>query len=357
MILISLPLALLRANSNTYTQEPIIHFSKGSDAPGYSTIAGHGDDFVGLIGTIELDYSDNPVTLKSPAVLYTNDVGSLRCEGLRNGGGTNNFQFYLTAVTYLNNSSSASYRNQMTQKFVLLTNGDTINNVSNLKVEFYLVSWELSSAFVPGQNYTLYQGTIGTFNVADSSENNIWNDTDYILLDGQTMDPNTNEPTTTNPIVGSGPSTTLPNTVPYVNDDHPLQVLQYLLSIINEQAINLPDAYGTNKTNVAKARIDLINATTGTNYKVDIKFESSSVYLGKFHLHLDGDLNQYGIPYYLFFRQDVVVPGANIRWAQILNHPERTIKVTGIIQDDAEKAPAGTYRDTITVTITPVDTI
>ena len=106
---------------------------------------------------------------------------------------------------------------------------------------------------------------------------------------------------------------------------------------------------------MAKAKIDLINATAGTNYKVDIKFESFSVDQGKFHLHLDGDLNLYGIPYYLYFKQDIVVPGEDIRWNHILNQPEKAIKVTGVIQDDAERAPAGSYRDTITVTITAVD--
>ncbi|MGB4407346.1 MAG: hypothetical protein WBI82_10850 [Sphaerochaeta sp.] len=199
------------------------------------------------------------------------------------------------------------------------------------------------------------QGTIGTFNLAVSSEGNIWNDTDYILLEGQTLDPNTNEPTTPVPIIGGGATSTLPDPVPYVDDDHPLQVLQYLLSIIEEQMISLPDAYGANMTKVAKAKIDLINATTGTNYKVDIKFESNSVNQGKFHLHLDGDLNQYGIPYYLYFKQDLVVPGTNIRWSHILEHPEKVIKVTGVIRDDAERAPAGSYHDTITVTITAVD--
>ncbi|MBI9095814.1 MAG: spore coat protein U domain-containing protein [Sphaerochaeta sp.] len=191
--------------------------------------------------------------------------------------------------------------------------------------------------------------------MAVSSEGNIWDDTDYILLVGQTIDPNTNEPTTPVPIVGGGSTSTLPDTVPYVDDYHPPQVLQYLLSIIKEQMIDLPDAYGAKKTKVAKAKIEIINATTGTNYKVDIKFESNSVNQGKFHLHLDGDLNQYGIPYYLYFKQDLVVPGANNRWNHILEHPEKVIKVTGVIQDDAEQAPAGSYQDTITVTITAVD--
>lgn len=359
MVLISVPLALLGAYPYTYTQEPIIHFSKGSDTPGYSTISGHGNDFVGLLGTITLDYSNNPTTLKMPAVLYTNNVGSLRCKGPRMGGGTGNFGFYITAVTYINNSSSASYRSQMTQRVVLLTNGATVSNISNLKVEFYLISWESSSAFVPGQNYTLFHGTIGTFNVADSSENNIWYDTDYILLEGQTMNPNTNEPTTTNPIVGSGPSSTLPNTVPYVNDDYPQQVLQYQLSIINRTQIDLFNAYGTLKTKVADAQVTMVNGRSNDTYKVNINFNSSSIVLGEFNLHLDGNTNLYEIPYNLTFNGTPVVPGDNLLWDQISpSTPSvKPIYVTGIIQGKAESAPSGIYSDTITVTIIPIDTL
>lgn len=359
MILITMVLPTLGATAGftvTYSPETYLQFKKGSDTPGYASPATAANKFVGLLGTMNLTVNETPATLVHPAVLYTNGTTHFQFRGLRANPKPNmaSFGFHIQAVTYINGSTTPSYREQMTQRVVFLTNQTTVTDISSLKVEFYFVSWENSPAFIPGEEYTLYQGTIGTFNLAVSSDGNIWNDTDYILLEGQTLDPVTNEPTTPVPIVGGGASSTIPS-VPYVDDEHPLQVLQYLLSIIEERTINLPDAYGTNKTKVAKAKIDLINATAGTNYKVDIRFESLSANQGKFHLHLDGDLNLYGIPYYLYFKQNIVVPGEDIRWNHILNQPEKNIKVTGVVQDDAERAPAGTYRDTITVTITAVD--
>ena len=360
MVLISIPISTVGATSDytvTYTPESYIQFMKGSDTPGYVSPPNVANEFVGLLGTMVLTVNDPPATLIHPSILYTNGTTYFQFSGLRANPtpSASSFGFYIEIVTYINSSATPSYREPMTQEFVFLTDQTISSNISSLKVEFYFVSWEDSSVFIPGEHYELYQGTIGNFNLAVSSEENIWNDTDYILLEGQTIDPITNEPSNPMPIVGGGPTSTLPDTVPYVDESHPPQVLQYLLSIIDEQTIELSDAYWPDRTVVAKAKIDLINATPGTNYKVDIKFDSNSVNLGKFHLHLDGDLNQYGIPYSLYFKQDIVVPGENIRWNQILNYPEQTIKLTGVIQDDVERAPAGTYRDTITVTITAVD--
>ncbi len=277
------------------------------------------------------------------------------------GSGTKlkNFGFYIEIVTYLNAAVTPSYREPVTQNVVFLTNQDTVSNISSLKVEFYFVSWEDSSVFVPGELYELYQGVIGTFNLAVSSEGNIWNDTDYIPLVGQTIDPNTNEPTSPVPIVGGGSTSTLPNTVPYVNDEHPLQILQYLLSIINVNQIDLFRAYGSLKTKVADAQITLINGSPDDSYEVNISFNSSSVVSGRFNLSLDGNQDLYKIPYDLRFNETAVIPGDDIPWEDIhyINTSEIPIYITNIGQTTVDQAPAGTYSDTITVTIIPVDTI
>ncbi len=157
------------------------------------------------------------------------------------------------------------------------------------------------------------------------------------------------------PIIGTSPTSTLPSTLPYVDDDNPYHEFQYILSIIEQQSILLSDAYGTNRTKIAKARIDLVNATPLTNYKVDIKFSSPSVKQDKFYLHLDGDLSLYGISYNLFFKGDIVPPGSNIRWEEILDNAEELIEMTSVEKSIAELAPSGTYKDTITVSITAVD--
>lgn len=294
-----------------------------------------------------------------PSVLYMNGSTYFSFRGLRENifwvPFESIFGFHIEAVTYVNSANTANRFSSLYQNVVFLTNPLTISNVSSLKVEFYFVSEENSSVFVPGEQYDLYTGTIGTFNLAVTTNNNIWTHKDYISINGQEVGAVNEPPSNPVPIIGSGGGTTTIPSVPYVDDEHPHQVLQYLLSIIEEQSIYLPNAYGTNKTPVAKARIEILYAEPGTNYKVDISFDSNSVKQGKFHLHLDGNLNAYGIPYYLYFKQDLVVPGQDIRWGQILNHPEKQIRVTGVIQDDAEGAPAGTYKDTITVHITAVD--
>lgn len=358
IIIIIIPLGVLGAVAGltaTYVQEPYLQFCAGTSP--YSS-----EHFIGLLGTMTVTVANPPVTLKQASIINLDSSAEFKFSGRRWYNGyqnSNNIGVYLDSVVYINSDPNLTQRARIDHEVVKLTNPDTVSNISSLVVKFYFVAHEVNiNSFVPGDLYTLYSGTIGTFNFAVSPTEpggaNIDWMKDYISVNGQEVGGTNEPPSTPVPIIGGGSTSTIPS-VPYVDDEHPLQVLQYLLSIINERTIDLSDAYGSNRTNVAKARIDLVNATSGTNYKVDIKFESNSVYQGKFHLHLDGDLNQYGIPYDLFFKQETVVPGANIRWAQILNHPERVIKVTGVIQDDAERAPAGTYRDTITVTITAVD--
>ena len=372
MILISIPLGVLVAAQGitaTYEQEPYLMFKEGGDGDPYQPT-----ELVGLLGTMTVSFDSPPVTIKQPSLVNSTTSTSFWFRGLFDWNPTNantgwemeTTEFYWDTALFVNGSLWEKRRQSETGGFAKLTsNGATIPNVSSFVVKIYLRAHHTSDKYKPGAEFALTSGSIGTFNFAVATPGyNINSIQDYVSINGQVVPPLTIPldpgkpsvpPSNPIPIIGSGGSTTTLPSVPYVDDEHPLQVLQYLLSIIEERTINLPDAYGTNKTKVAKAKIDLINATTGTNYKVDIKFESFSVYQGKFHLHLDGDLNLYGIPYYLYFKQDIVVPGENIRWNQILNHPEKVIKVTGVIQDDAERAPAGTYKDTITVTITAVD--
>lgn len=372
MILISMGLATLGATTDisaTYVQEPYLMFKNGGDGDPYQNT-----QLVGLLGTMTASFNTTPITVKQPSLVDSTTSPSFQFEGMFDWSPTNIYttwemvstEFYWDTALYINGSLFEVRRQSETGGFAKLTsNAATIPNVSSLVVKIFLRAHHTADKYKPGATFALKSGTIGTFNFAVATPgHNINSIQDYVSINGQVITPLTiphspsnpsTPPTTPIPIVGSGGGTTTIPSVPYVDDEHPLQVLQHLLSIIEEQSIYLPNAYGTNMTKVAKARIDLINAVPGTNYKVDINFTSQSVIDDKFHLHLDGDLNLYGIPYYLHFKQDIVVPGQDIRWNQILDHPEKRIRVTGVIQDDAERAPSGTYSDTITVTITAVD--
>ncbi len=372
LFLISIPLVSLGAStemSAQYVQEPYLMFKRGGAGDPYQDT-----QLIGLLGTITITFNNPPITVKQPSLVNSTTSTNFWFEGMFDWNPTNVYttweivstEFYWDTALYINGNLYEVRRQSETEGFAKLTSNDaTIPNVSSLVVKIYLRAHHSSDKFKPGADFSLKSGTIGTFNFAVATPDyNINTIQDYVSVNGQVIPPLTLPlnpsnpslpPSNPIPLIGSGGGTSTIPSVPYVDECHPPQVLQYLLSIIEEQMISLPDAYGSKKTEVAKAKIDLINATSGTNYKVDIKFESSSVDQGKFHLHLDGDLNQYGIPYYLYFKEDLIVPGANIRWSHILEHPEKVIKVTGVIQDDAERAPARTYHDTITVTITAVD--
>lgn len=126
----------------TYTQETNILFKKGSDSPGYQTPPQEANKFVGLLGTMQINVQDPPTILRDPAILYTNGTTHFSFKGLRANPNPkeSNFGFYIEIVTYLNGSSTPSYRAPATQRIVYLTNQNTINNLSSMKVEFYFVS-------------------------------------------------------------------------------------------------------------------------------------------------------------------------------------------------------------------------
>lgn len=368
IILISTTLSTVGATADItaqYEQEPFLQFEQGSGPYPSSKL-------IALLGTMTVTCNNPPASLKQPALIisHTNrfkfsELDKDTREEKRIYG------FSLEAVSYNVNTSTYTI-SPMTMPVVKLFGQSTINNISSLEVRIYFVADENSSAFVPGAIYKLTSGTIGTFNLAVAPESTNIDDVQvYISVNGQEIPPVGSPPlpggpsypptSPAIPIVGTGGgTTTLPSSVPYVDDDHP--PLLFLLSIINERTINLFEAYGTEKTRVAKANIEILNAETGSEYKVNIKFDSSSVSQGSFNLHLDGNHNLYGIPYTLFFKQQEVVPGDFILWKHLKpgstdNSNTKAIEVTGVAQIIAEAAPAGTYSDTITVTIIPVDTL
>lgn len=345
-------------------------FKKGGDGDPYQST-----QLVGLLGTMTASFSNPPITVKEPSFVNSTTSQDFWFEGLFDWNPTNantdwelvTTQFYWDTALYINGNLHTVRRQSETSGFAKLTsNSATIPNVTSLVVKIYLRAHHSADKYKPGAEFSLKIGSIGTFNFAVATEGyNINTIQDYVSINGQVVPPLILPLSPSNPslppatpisIIGTGGSSTTIPAVPYVDEEHPLQVLQYLLSIIEEQEINLPDAYDSGKTEVAKAKIDLIYATPDEKYKVNINFNSFNAHLEDFHLHLDGNPNLYGIPYALEFDGDVVFPGQNILWEDIPASvsSEKTIYITGINQVVAESAPSGTYHDTITVTITAV---
>ncbi|WP_298504300.1 hypothetical protein [uncultured Sphaerochaeta sp.] len=221
-------------------------------------------------------------------------------------------------------------------------------NVSLFTAELYLVSDQDWWRYQPGGQYTLTNGTFGGFQVAVAN-----NGGGYWPGNGTLVPVNNNDPTATTPFLSSGTSTP-PQPVPF---GEPTNTVSYLLSILDNESFSITQAYGTQIARVARAQLTIANAASNTSYGVQVVFNNryNNPY---FSLHLDGLSNLYSIPYTLHFNGQDVVGGSPIGWLGLLEGTHtKDIQVTKVDSIKADMAPAGIYSDTITINITPIDTI
>ncbi len=346
------------------------------------------------LGTFSLTSSTGEIY--SPSLVGINEAsGAISVTGLMKDYANESFDsidetrsqdFYILSAAYPNGFPGTPVLKVLYNNVIPLISWgpDTVtaSTASPFVVELYLVNhnktstnaiggYRPASYFSLGTPYALPLNFNPHFSIAtaNNSTTNVGTYTGSGIINSQgsyAANGNNDGPDNT-PIIGPGAYTNPEDpTAPgffYGDDPNPPPPKPlYLLQIINEREINLYDAYGVNTTRVAKAKIEIINAETGTDYKIQIKFDSSSVSQGSFQLHLDGNHNLYGIPYSLYFKQQEVIPGNLMTWKHLKsdpssNHNTKPIKVTGVAQIIAEAAPSGTYSDTITVTIIPVDTV
>ena len=256
--------------------------------------------------------------------------------------------------------------------FLVNTNSTNPNNASEYRQASF---FKLDSPFFLPVDFSPYC-TVG---VADSASTNVgtYASTGTVIEStGSFVGPNPNQAGPTDTIVlaptaYSDPNN--PNAPPssgiYYGDnpDPEPDPPDYQFTIINETTINLSQAYESS-AKVADAQMTIIDGIQGETYEAYISFASNSVDSEGFNLRLTDNQNLYKIPYNLIFNNESVVPvvlGVTPTSNQIIpwegihyqNATVLPIYVTGIDQSTAEQAPAGTYSDTITVTIIPVDTL
>jgi hypothetical protein len=225
-------------------------------------------------------------------------------------------------------------------------------NTSEFVAELYILADLSSSYYKPGSLCYSNGGTLGTFNVAiNINGGGNTSNLEYVSVNGQSI-PESGPPTSTTPI-----STNTAVSLPYVDPDNPYSIVEYLFSIIEETSFNLEDAFGSYSTTIAKAQIQLSNATAGTTYEVQITFDDS-VGSQDFCLNLNGDKSLYGIDYTLKFFSQYVGGGVSITGDGLSEGVnQENILITGINETEANLAIEGEYKDTLTVSITPVDTV
>ncbi|MFA6841007.1 MAG: hypothetical protein ACOX6K_01020 [Sphaerochaetaceae bacterium] len=256
-------------------------------------------------------------------------------------------EFYLYSVVTVNGETQVNplYEGDETQPLV---RGNATVNVSQLVVKLYLVSIQEAYRYKPGGTYALTSGSLGSFFLATAESVNNSGGGPYTPIEV-----NGTAAGTSTPLLASGSAT--PEPVPYGDPEE--TPVEYLFLIDDDVAFTRSSAYGASSSKVATANLTVSNASSDKTYGVDVVF-SNAENGTSFSLHLNGDASLYAIPYVLRFNGEDVVGGTPISWSPVVNGiNSKDIYITGISSSTAEAAPAGTYTDTITVTVTPKDTI
>ncbi|MPM52553.1 hypothetical protein SDC9_99313 [bioreactor metagenome] len=229
------------------------------------------------------------------------------------------------------------------------SSGNQLDKILDIKL--YLVSWEshMDQKARLGSSYQLTSNNLGTFNIASAkSGSGFYNGFNYASVNDQIVPSNGSAP-----YPGQMFSYAPISSIPYGT----LQKPDFQLSILDENSFTITDAYGGLSTRIARAKIFLSNASPNQSYGIDITY-TNRANSTNFSLHLDNNQNLYAIPYTLIFNGREVEGGKPIRWSNLVpNANYKDISITKVNALRAEMAPAGDYFDTITVTITPIDTL
>lgn len=149
----------------------------------------------------------------------------------------------------------------------------------------------------------------------------------------------------------------------YGNRNAPVSVAAWLSLTPENMTINLSDALGTNKVEVAEAKMNLIGDDYQKNYGVIITFRDyfdleSSQFKFKYTLPAINTT----IPFTLLrgtnpSQTQVITPKTPITWDYLsfVNPNIWKLYITNVQSDDFQKSLSGTYKTTIRVEITPMD--
>jgi len=318
-----------------YTPSPYLYFERGN-APFIQ------NDFVAKLGTLVFNNPEGDV-IQDPLLLSYNGDLQFTFTGEMDHNRPEESNFRLASTwnnkwRYIDNQTSHLLKNENLQ----LTD-------TSVSIGIYLISTQKANRYIEGAIYTWESGIFGSFNLQiqdeDDQNNNV-----YVPVNGQEIIEGQPPSSTTSLLE---PGQTIPDDpIPYGD---PIEQVDFLLSIAQEEDFPIEEAYIGSQIQVAEAQLMLQNAIEGFPYAVNITF-SSAYNSSQFRLHLNNDTTLYGIPYTLIFGIREVTPGTPILWEELgsdLN--TMPLFVTGIEHTRAESALAGTYKDTIYVEVSPID--
>jgi hypothetical protein len=289
----------------------------------------------------------NGISFSGDRYSYTDSSGQKHYDSNRS------FGFRIVAVTNLADGGFLKQDITSTPGTPMIpgASGNQVSKISS--IQLYLVSWEtaMENKVRSGSSYTLTSNNLGTFNIATADKGSgFYQGYTYASIEGQVIPSNGSAPLPgqsfrESPIVDIPFGEVIGNPI-------------LTLTIVEEPGFSIQDAYGTDKTKIAEAQLTLQNAESGKLYGVEVLF-SDSEGSQSFSLHLDGQRSLFAIPYHLLFGGEPVTGSVSVDWTGLSSSVPnlRSIEVTGIDQIRADMAPAGLYKDTITITITPKDTL
>lgn len=242
---------------------------------------------------------------------------------------------------------SQLYNSNLNQGYKNPINPTDTSMTGDITIDFYLISYNPASVFIENEAYSHTSGTIGTFSVSFST-----GDEDFWNAEWEPVVDESNQPIPAQPYLGSGEETP-EESVPYGDP----KFHSSFVILNNEEEFDISKAIGKKKAYIATAQVTISNADTTKPCGVRLTFTNQTNTDTFMMRHEDESVSQ-TIAYKLFFNGSTIDSGDSADWDDLSNGVfSEPIKVTQIKKSDVDNLLEGAYRDTITVTLTPKDSM
>ena len=370
LLVLILPVFLTAGVTATYVGEPAITLRVAPGPFTHPTVLG------AKLGTFILTSSTG--VIYSPAMVNIGEAsGATPLTGLMKNWATGPYSiqsndFYIITAAYPNGLGSEPVLEVLYNNVrPVISWGATAVYANPFYIELYLVNtnnrnrhaqslYRQAAFFKLDTPYTLPSGFNPLFSVAVAN-NASTNVGSYTHADG-TVNESHGSYVESNG-VGGADNTQIINPGSYTNPDNPGQPgffygdaplsVSFVFSFLNPQtSFTLSDAFGSNRTTINEARIEVLNAAQGSTFELLLTFTDTSA-APSFQLFPTTGAGS-PINYSLLLDNTFIEKGVAVPWAGLQPGPanNKNIRITGISEAEVLNKVSGDYRGTITVTIT-----
>ena len=353
---------LVAAITSNYQQEANLQFAYGppSVLNAFSTADTgiQNTHFVALLGTLTVEIDGNH--LFDPALVEMQLSSNLTIEGYVRPNSTsiqynNQIPVDIRAVSVAKNKVIKSEIINGSNFTLGKNSGNVLGGSDTLYVYLVLVH-TLSDLnyFIPGTIYKLTESSnVGSFVLEAREGGNTPVEDVPVSVNGDAPVPGIPAP-----FIGTGSGTT-PD-IPYEGDFDFTHYFNFTI-LSNPASFILGNATTGQRPTIATLQVQVFNALPGNEYGVNIAFSSKNQ--SGFTLHLDGDLSKHGIPYHLYLGTEEIFNNSISTWRQLFTQSNtlavstKDVSVSVSDLSAVSQALVGTYQDTVTVFIIPLDTL